>query len=236
MRLLFLLALFAVLVNAQAKETREEALERWFNSDSFDLPDVDSTAHVNEGDLEFLASAPKPGIHHHHNSITILPTSLHDGWIKLEQCHTNLDKVFAAQIMFNKDKVRDIQITEYKNISKAWVEGSSVQMQQIKANAKLCLKARSRALIDDDNGKYHLRSGPYMRKFLDGYYPIRLSMDIKYQDTGLKLVSVSPEQQKGFKVWKKPGNFGFDAIFEGRLTTEFGFKVGPIRLSSSKTH
>jgi len=236
MRFLFLFAVVMMVHGVQAKETREEALERWFNSDSFDLPDVDSTADVNEGELEFLAKAPKPGLHHHHNSITILPTSLHDGWINLEQCHTNLDKVHAAQILFNKDKVRDIQITEYRNMGRAWVEGSSVQMTEIRADAKLCLQAKSRALKENKDGSYQLRNGPYMRKFLDGYFPIRVSMDIKHKGTGLKLVSVSPKQQKGFNVWKKPDRFGFDVIFEGRLTTEFGFKIEAMSLTSAESH
>ena len=90
------LALMAALFTSAsvANEPAADALERWFNSDNFDPPVV--FKDVNEGTLVFIAKPPKDKIHHHHNSLTIYQHSLADGWVKMEQCHANLDRVSAA--------------------------------------------------------------------------------------------------------------------------------------------
>lgn len=204
-------------------EYTEEELERWFNSDEFALPV--STREVNEGRLVFITSPKNEALHHHHNNMTIFPRSLHDGWVMMEQCHTNLDKVAAAQIVFAKDRVRDIRLVTFRNMGKAWVEGATVQMTDIKANAHLCMMAWTRALFINDDGSYSLRNGPFMRRFLDGYFPLRVSMVIDYAGTGLKPTVVSPARQKGFSIWRKKDSIGFDAVFEGKLRTEFSFEV-----------
>lgn len=217
--LLFVLTIFGV----QAGDISPEELERWFNSDDFEPPNL--SKDVNEGTLAFLTVPPKDKLHHHHNSVTIMPHSLTDGWVRIKQCHTNLDQVSAAQVVFNKDRVKGLKVLEYSNIGRAWVEGPTVQMTDIIANARICLGARTRALYTNDDGSYRLRNGPFMRRFLDGYFPIRVSMDVLYKGTGLKLVSISPKQQKGFSIWQKQNRLGFDTIFEGRLMTEFNFEV-----------
>lgn len=207
-----------------ASEFTEEELERWFNSDSFEPPRA--TRDVNEGELVFLTQPDKKeSLHHHHNAMTIFPRSLVDGWVRMEQCHSNIDRVPAAQIVFNRDRVRDIKVIRYRNMEKAWVEGPSVQMANIRADAELCMQAWTRALFINDDGTYSLRNGPFMRRFLDGYFPLRVSMVIDYAGTGLKPTVVSPAQQSGFDIWRKKDRIGFDAVFEGQLRTEFSFEV-----------
>lgn len=204
-----------------ANEISPEELERWFNSNSMEPPRY---KEVNDGELVFLDKPPEKVPHHHHNSLTIQPTSLQDGWIILEQCHTNLAQVEAAQVVFNKERVRDITILSYRNMERAWVEDASVQMTNIKADAKLCIKASSRALVHNADGTYSLRNGPFMRRYLDGYFPIRVSLDLNYAATGLKLVRMHPAAQAGYKVTQGDGTLHIDALFEGRLETEFQFR------------
>lgn len=217
--LLFLLANIGV----KANDISPEELERWFNSDD-SAPPVPIKS-VNEGTLAFLSTPPKDKLHHHHNSVTILPNSLQDGWVRVKQCHSNLDQVGATQVVFKAERVKDLKVLEYKNIGRAWVEGPTVQMTDIGAKATICLQAKTRALYIKDDGSYCLRNGPFMRRFLDGYFPIRVSMDIIFKGTGLKLVGSLPKQQKGFSIWQKQNRLGFDTIFEGRLRTEFSFEV-----------
>lgn len=206
-----------------ASEYTEEALERWFNSDEFAPPRP--SREVNDGQLVFLHSPGGADLHHHHNHMTVSPRSLEDGWVRLEQCHTHLDKVPAAQIVFNEQRIRDIRLVSFRNMGKAWVEGPTVQMTDIRANARVCITAWTRALCLNDDGSYSLRNGPFMRRFLDGYFPMRVSMVIDYAGTGLRPTVVFPAQQDGFMVWRKDTQIGFDAVFEGRLTTEFSFEV-----------
>ena len=145
--------------------------------------------------------------------------------MKMEQCHANLDQVSAAQILFNKERIKELKIIKQQNINKAWVEGASVQLEDIQTDAVLCLQAWTRALFINDDGSYSLRNGPFMRRFLDGYFPMRVSMDIAYENTGLKPITVSPSEQQGFNIWREKDRIGFDAVFEGKLKTEFGFEV-----------
>jgi len=219
---LLLIWVLSPLADGTSEYTAEE-LERWFNSDNFEPPRP--RQDVNEGQLVFISPPKDKILHHHHNSMTIFPRSLQDGWVMMEQCHTNLDKVAAAQIVFSRQRVRDIKVVSFSNMGKAWVEGPSVQMTDIRAHARLCMQAWTKALFINDDGSYSLRNGPFMRRFLDGYFPLRVSMVVVYAGTGLRPTQVSPVSQQGFDVWRKKDRIGFDAVFEGKLRTEFNFEV-----------
>ncbi len=206
----------------KGNEISQEELERWFNSDTMEPPRYKD---VNEGHLVFLSENRNPTLHHHHNSLTISPQSLSNGWIRLEQCHHNMDKVPAAQILFKEGRVKNIKITRQENIQKAWVEGYSVQMENITDNAVICLQADTHSLLQNKDGTYSLRNGPYMRRFLDGYYPIRVSLDLNFSQTQLELLDVSPPSQRGFEIVEMDkGLLHFDTVFEGKLQTEFHFR------------
>jgi len=204
-----------------ANEISQEELERWFNTDSLDPPRY---KEVNDAHLVFLTKKPEKQLHHHHNTVTILPDSLSDGWILIKQCHSNIDKVAAAQILFKAGKVKNIKVVSSENIEKTWVEGTSVQMENIKADAELCVQANTHSLQHHADGTYSLRNGPFMRRFLDGYFPLRVSLDLNYTQTDLELIDISPATQNGFAVKKMDGIVKIDTIFEGRLHTEFHFK------------
>jgi hypothetical protein len=198
-------------------------LERWLESDEM-LPPSASTEHVNEGTLVFLMRPPARQVHHHQNHLTINTASLRNGWVQLYQCHENLDRVPATQITYNKERIRDLQIVTSGNIEQSWVEDNSVQLRNILENARVCVRAWTRALRANGDGSYSLRNGPFMRRFLDGYYPMRVSMEIDYASSGLHLVAMKPQRQQGFEVTERDGYLAFDAWFEGRLQTEFLFR------------
>lgn len=208
--------------SAIAKELSASELEKWFNSDELHPPSVQA-ADVNEGDLVFLAQLPETDVHHHQNRLIIDAYSLSSGWVRLQQCHHNLDKIGRIQITFKKNKVKHIQIVSSQNIDEAWVEGNTVQLRNVNENAILCVEAVTRALIANEDGSFSLRNGPFMRRFLDGYYPMHVSMQVLYTGTGLQLASVSPNAQQGFQVLQKPEQISYEAWFEGRLKTELRF-------------
>ena len=198
-------------------------LERWLESDELMPPSV-STDHVNEGTLVFLTQRPARQVHHHQNHLVIDADSLLNGWVRLRQCHAHLDRVPRAQITYNRERIRDLQIITSGNIEKSWVEDNTVQLRNVQENARLCVQAWTRALKANDDGSYSLRNGPFMRRFMDGYYPMRVSMQIDYAASGLQLVAMKPERQQGFDVTEQDGRLAFDAWFEGRLKTEFLFR------------
>jgi hypothetical protein len=91
-------------------------------------------------------------------------------------------------------------------------------MRDIGREAMLCLSAESRSLHDNLDGSYSLRNGPFMRRFLDGYYPMQVTMDIQIP-SGFRVHSVQPLEQPGFRIWQEAGMVNVDARFEGRLST-----------------
>jgi len=189
-----------------------------------DEPDLmELTAAVNEGELEFIPAADAVGAHAHRNHIRITTDSLEQGWVGLEQCHENIDAVPAAQILFRNGGVRKLEIASSSNIGKAWVEGHTVQLEDIAKHATLCIRGESQALYRLGDGHYRLRNGPYMRRFLDGYYPMRVALNIDYPADRIRLVSQSPTNQPGFDVHQREHSVDVDATFEGRLVTCFDF-------------
>lgn len=202
---------------AGAAELTQKEIDDWFSGPS------QSTANVNEGDLVFLAQKPAKAVHHHHNTLTLSRESLTRGWAQLEQCHKNIDKVPRAQILFNLRTIKDLRITSYSNIEHAWVEGPSVQLKNVGSDAKLCVAAQSRALTKTGENSYTLKNGPFMRRFLDGYYPMHVSMTVKLAGNDLVLASVYPKEQPGFIVRRMRDRVDIEAWFEGRLNTELRF-------------
>lgn len=185
---------------------------------------MESAHQVNEGVLQFLATAPTKPVHHHHNQILIDQNSLRSGWVSLKQCHTNLDPVPRAQITFREGFVRDLRVDISSQIEQAWIEGASVQLVNVEPGARLCLSAQTRALRNTGNGYYNLRNGPYMRKFLDGYYPMRVTLAIDYPPQTLELVDIAPQAQPGLKIDTHRGAIRIDTVFEGELQSLIQFE------------
>lgn len=184
-------------------------------------------AEVNDGDLRFLSEAPQIPVHHHQNQITLTADSLVNGWAKLEQCHHHLDPVPDMQIVYGQDRIRNLTIVRSENIGHTWVHENTVQMTQVARNALICIAAETRALVANDNNSYSLTNGPYMRRFLDGYYPMQVSMRVLMQAPGLRFVDISPAPQAGFTLNQTPVEVGYKALFEGALRTTIRFSFTP---------
>ncbi|OOZ37148.1 hypothetical protein BOW51_03865 [Solemya velesiana gill symbiont] len=192
--------------------------DAWFTDNS-----EERSLAASEGELRFLPSPPASPAHHHINHITITPRSLVDGWVTLNQCHEHIDPVPKAEITFRSERIRNIELIETENIGRAWTEGATIRLEEIDKDARLCLKAETRALHPMPQGGYELRNGPYMRRFLDGYYPMLISLEIHYPEK-LKLIDASPQPQPGFQVIKKGDEIALQSWFEGKLYTRIRFR------------
>jgi hypothetical protein len=197
-----------------------------FDDDSLWDPPPHET---NRGSLTFLTDPPGEPVHHHQNEITLAASSLDDGWVTLLQCHNDIDRVRRAQILYNGAKTRDIEIESQSNIGETWVEGASVQLRRVEPDAELCVRARSQMLRVLGDGVYVLENGPFMRRYLDGYFPMRVTLAINWGDLGLSLADSEPGAQPGFEVTESRHGVTIEATFEGRLTTE-------VRLVNGKGH
>lgn len=219
MRLLLssLLLLSTSLIAAEQTTEEEDAWWAQFEERSAD--------DVNDGELVFLSELPagsKP-VHHHSNIMRLEAASLETGWIQLEQCHRNLDQVEKAQIVYRAERIRNLHITRAENMQAAWVEGHTVQLTHIKADAELCIQAQSRTLWHQPDGSYLLRNGPFMRNYLDGYYPMRVTLKVEYPTELLAFDSMQPEPQVGLNLEQAAQALNINTLFEGRLLTQLRF-------------
>lgn len=186
--------------------------------------DAPNLNEVNEGRLEFLARPPDAPVHHHHNAITISKSTLQDGWSRLKQCHNHLDPVARAEIVFREGRVRNLSIDHQAGIDKAWISDHNVQLTNVRRPSRLCLSAETKAMAPDGTGGYVLRNGPFMRRFLDGYYPMRVTMRVRYPCSMLEISKIEPHPQPGFRVSHTGCTVAIHALFEGRLHTEIRFR------------
>ena len=194
-----------------------EASDEWFN-DGFD-----TVPQVAGGELLFLPDATDPEILHSINTLTITDNSLLDGWIQLEQCYTNLDPVQDAEVVYRYRNLRALRIRSHTNIERAFTRGQSVQLTNVQKDASLCIQADVQIFYKEPGGQFVLRNGPFHRKFLDGYFPLHVTLDIRYPEHALSYRDTIPAAQPGFEVRHHKGSVKIDARFAGALNTEVRF-------------
>ena len=198
-----------------------DELEKWFNEDTSD--DEARALAVNEGELEFLIRPPSKAVHCSRNILTIDKGSIKTGWVGLVQCHQNLDAVGASQVVYRYKRMRNLRVDSFEGIKRAWIEGSSVQMEDIERGARLCVQADVGIFYSRPDGSVILRNGPFHRKYFDGYYPMHVTLEIRYPADVLRYESVTPTAQPGFSVSQANDALNVDAWFEGELRTEVRF-------------
>lgn len=208
----------AVCIMGMKSANVDEEWERFVNDDS-----EERALAVNEGELEFLVAPLDKPPHILHNKLIINAQSLKDGWVKLVQCHENLDQVSIAQIMYHGRRTRNIQVSSKVGVEKAWVEKNTVQMVNISDNARICITAEVHSLYPNFDGTYSMHNGPFHRRFLDGYYPMRVTMDVTIPKGKLSFGAIYPMEQKGFSVDHDKQSVQVDALFVGELNIEVFF-------------
>jgi hypothetical protein len=195
-----------------------EQLDKWFNSD-----DEASAAQVSEGALQFISPPEKPVLHSI-NTLTIDENSIDNGWVGLAQCYRHLDAVPVAEVVYRYKQMRGLQITATHNIGSAQVKGQSVQLRDVLRDAELCIRAEVRIFYQNPDQTYSLVNGPFHRRFLDGYYPYHVTLNIHYPGQRLQLEKTRPAAQSGFEVKQAANSLVIDSHFEGALNTEIFFR------------
>jgi hypothetical protein len=178
---------------------------------------------INGGELHFF-SLPPPGlVHQHVKRLIITPDSLRTGWVQNEQCHYALDPVAELEVVFNPERVRDLRILRADHVGKAWVDGASVQLENVRPDAVLCLASENRILQGADGGeRFMLIAGPFMRRFLDGYFPMKVVLSVDYPTELLALHDVGPAPLKPTPL-PDDGHLELTALFEGKLFVAMQF-------------
>ncbi len=178
--------------------------------------DPDAT-DINEGELHFLTKPPADPPYLQSSHATIGEESLASGWVSVKQCHYHLDRVPAMQVVFDKERVRNLEILQADHIGRAWIEDASVQLTDVGADAVLCIGSENKSLRRNArDGSVEWHGGPYMRRFLDGYFPMQVRLVLDYPANRLQLTRLEPAVLK-LKAVTVTGQIRLDVLFEGRL-------------------
>ena len=185
--------------------------------------DAEAVPQVGAGELLFLAAPPDGRTPLSDNRITVTETSLSDSWVRLEQCYSGLDAVPEAEVVYRYREMRELRIVTTHNIGEATASQHSVQLKDISDDAHLCIRAEVRILYALPDGRRVLRNGPFHRKFLDGYFPLHVRLEVRYPASALRYLGVSPPPQPGFAVTSSDGLLTIDSWFAGELNIELSF-------------
>lgn len=216
--------LFSVTVIAEKKPMTEAEKLKWLEKDDT----VKKPRSINEGNLTFLSDKKFAKVMHSDNHITIQESSLKNGWVSLKQCYRHLDAFPAVEIVYKYKKMKNLSIVSHQGAGEAKVKknpgaNDSVDLKNVKKGASICVSANIKSLVKQTAGIYTMKNGPFRRQFLDGYFPMRVSISIKFPEKILKPVSVKPEKPElGIKIGKK--QVSMDATFEGILNTHIKFR------------
>lgn len=211
---------YAGLAGAGGEPADDEQLEDWFNTDL-----EAGVPQVGEGELLFLSPPPVTAILHSINSIAISESSLADGWVRLKQCYEGLDAVPEAEVVYQYRNMRHLRIHSKTNIGQAFARDASVQLVGVQHDATLCIEAEAQILYAQNDGSYALRNGPFHRRFLDGYFPMHVSIEVQYPPALLRFAGTSPEPRPGFQVDLAAQAVYLEAWFAGTLGVEVNFTV-----------
>lgn len=218
LRLLFICYCFLHAIYVQAAPTANE-MERWFLSDELTPPSQSS-----DSKLTFISPPEDKPALHSINTINITLQSVKTGWVALQQCYQQLDAVPDMEVTYQYKAMRKLKIETTKNIEQAHLQGQSVQLTNVKKDARLCVSAEVRILYKNKDGSYQLVNGPFHRQFLDSFFPYHLSMKVTYPASILQFVDIQPKSQPGFRLEKINNKLLIDSHFTGKLYTIITFK------------
>ena len=185
--------------------------------------DLERLRNINTGTLQFLAEPAPANELHTRMSLIVSTDSIRGGWVAMRQCQSGLDAMPLSEIVYRYAEMDGLRIVSTRNIDSAVVDGPSVQLRGVQADAEICVSARVKILHALGNGRYRITSGPYHRRFFDGYFPMTLSLEVDYPATTLAWHSATPRTQPGFSIEDVPGRISIDTRFAGMLTVTLEF-------------
>lgn len=194
--------------------------ERWLNE-----IDNENISEISEAQLRFLDPSSNINTLHSTNTLIISQKSIDDGWVDLHQCYRNLDLLPEVDITYFYRSIRNLKIISTNNIDSAKVINQNITLKNIKKNPEICVSAEVRVFYQNPDLTFSLINGPYHRRFLDGYYPYHITLNIKFPGHILQLQETIPEQTKNFLVSVKRNSLLVDTTFEGILNIETKFKL-----------
>lgn len=187
-----------------------------------------SDTQTTNPELTFLLDEPDQTPHHHQNQITLSASSLENGWVDLRQCHNDVAPIRRMVIVYNEQTIDALRVESTRNTASARAEDDRVDLRGVEKDAEVCVTARIKIVEDEGGGGvYRPESSPFVRRFLDGYFPMRVTMAVSWGDLDLRLEETEPAAQEGFEVASSDYGMIFDTLFEGELNTLVRLRKNP---------
>ena len=178
----------------------------------------------NVAQIRFLKTKPDPNSYTYESKVTILETSLDSGLVQIQTCHKKLDPIRKVVILFNKDRIRDIQVRTMDGIAMAEVRDNRVTLSEVQKGGSICIDLQSKALDSLGNGLYQLNAGPLMRRLFDGYLPMTANMKFSWPDKLLAVQETKPASQDGVDIKSANDGLEMDLVFAGKMTAQILLK------------
>lgn len=217
-----LTVLITAFLNSQlfAEEHQEQ-----FDADTWLEDDSEFRIHeVNEGKLNFIEPVKDKKTLQSEKELTITKSSLATGWAGLKQCYYNISAIDRTDIVYRYKQVTNFRIISTKNIGKATADGQVVQLQDIAADAVVCIAAEVNIFEKRGPNNYVINSGPYYQQFFDGFFPYHVSLIVNFPGELVRVSGVSPPSQPLFNVRTGEHQLSIDTWFEGVLTIQIEFQ------------
>lgn len=185
---------------------------------------LDNLLDIGGEELRILTTAPKHAPFYHGKTLTLTQDSFETGWVANHQCHRNFSKIPRLEISFREGNVRNLQIVHAANVGAHEVVGSGVTLEDVRPETEICLAGEARVLDRDESGRFRLRTGPFFYKFLDGYFPVEVELNIRYPADVLSFSGSNPPPAPGVTLSDGAGATRFQSVFEGRLWVELFYE------------
>jgi hypothetical protein len=196
-----------------------------FDDDSWLEDDSEfRSLEVNEGELTFIGPVKDKKTLHSEKELTITETSLTTGWVDLKQCYFNISQIDETDIVYSYKQIRNFKIISTQNIGKASTDGQVVYLQNISADAAICVTAEVNVLEKRGPDNFVVNNGPYYQKFFDGYFPYHVSLTVNFPGELVRVSGVSPPLQPLFNIRAEEHQLSIDTWFEGILTIQIEFQ------------
>jgi hypothetical protein len=181
---------------------------------------------AREGELRFLAQRPDPDAYAYEARVDIDDESLRTGLVTIHTCHRKLDPNRRVVVLFNRERVQTIDITERSGIQGAWVDGHRVELASVERGGHVCIALRSRALDATADGQWTLSAGPLMRRYLDGYLPMEAVLHVRWPAGLLHVRGTDPDVQPGVQLQQRTDGATLQVVFAGRLSAKWRLARG----------
>ena len=188
----------------------------------------DSSAQAREissGELRWVTPDKTLNQYRLENTLTVHPESLKTGWIDFSQCHYQLDPRIAVEIVYGVKRTQNLKVISSQRIGHIETAEDHITLTDIQKNAQICISGKTKVLNQLSPNHYKMLRGPYMRRFLDGFYPMQVTETIRWQGVPIKLNDLTTHSALGYDFKVSDTELIANYWFEGLLKPFYEFSL-----------